>query len=62
MEVVGLTSELAIAAQDIFNTNPESLTTLKEEDRNTINTYWLKKKTCIVLLLKKGYNHEELFS
>lgn len=62
MDSVGLTTELANAAQDIFNKNPESLSELTEEERNTINTYWLKKKTIIVFLLKKGYTHEELFS
>jgi methyl-accepting chemotaxis protein len=62
MSDTGLTTEVARAAQDIFNTSPESLSTLSDDQRNTINTYWTKKKTCIVLLLKRGYTHEELFS
>jgi hypothetical protein len=62
MKTTGMTAELAVEAQDIFNKNPESLTALNEDERSVINTFWLKKKTCIILLLQKGYNHEELFS
>lgn len=62
MEQVGLTQDLAKAAQDIFAKSPESLSVLPEPDRVTISSYWLKKKACIVVLLKKGYTHEELFS
>lgn len=62
MNSVGMTTLLAQTAQDIFNTSPESLSALDDEKRNVINTYWLKKKTIIVMLLKKGYTHEELFS
>lgn len=62
MKDTGLTSQIARAAQDIFNTSPESMSTLSDEQRNIINSYWTKKKTCIVLLLQKGYKHEELFS
>jgi len=62
MAEIGLTTEVARAAQDIFNTSPDSMSILSDDQRNTINTYWTKKKTCIVLLLKRGYTHEELFS
>ncbi len=62
MNDTGLTKEIAKSAQDIFNTSPESMSTLGDEERSTINAYWTKKKTCIVLLLKRGYTHEELFS
>ncbi len=62
MNESGLTTEVARAAQDIFNTSPESMSRLSDDQRNTINAYWTKKKTCIVLLLKRGYTHEELFS
>lgn len=62
MQKIGMTPEMAKEAHTIFSNNPESLTALSEEQRKVINNYWLKKKTCVVLLLKRGYSHEELFS
>ena len=61
MAKVGLTREAAEEALKIFNTSPESLQSLEEAQRGVIQSYWLKKKTIIVLLLNKGYTHEELF-
>jgi hypothetical protein len=58
----GMTSALATQANDIFAKSPESFTALSDEERKVINDYWLKKKTIILVLLQKGYSHEELFS
>lgn len=62
MQMTQMTAELAQKANQIFSQNPPSLSSLSDEDRQVIRDYWLKKKMCIVALLKKGFTYEELFS
>jgi len=62
MDQVGMNSELATGANNVFASNPESLNNLPEEQQKVITDFWIKKKSIIVMLLNKGYTHEELFS
>ncbi len=62
MDQVGMSPELATGANNIFASNPESLNNLPEEEQKVITDFWIKKKSIIVMLLNKGYTHEELFS
>lgn len=63
MHQVGLTPELAYQANQIFQDNPVSLTTLSDQNRQVITTYWIKKKSCIEKLTNQNdYTIEELFS
>lgn len=62
MKKVKLAPTVAKEAESIFNKSPETLKSLPEDQQKIVNEYWLKKKSVIVLLLQKGYTHEELFS
>lgn len=62
MNQVGMTTELADKANKIFTSSPESLGDLSPEDQEVVKEYWLKKKSIILIMLQKGYSHEEIFA
>lgn len=62
MTQVGLDSGMATKANSVLTKGADSLSDLAEDDQKVVKDYWLKKKSIIVLLLQKGYTHEELFS
>ena len=62
MQQTGMTKEIAEKAQNIFKRNPSSLEDLDDTERAVIQDYWIKKKSCIAELVKKGYNYKELYS
>lgn len=62
MQINGLTSEIAQQADQIFSKQPMTFSGLSDDERQKLTTYWLKKKTCLADLLRRGYTHEEIFS
>lgn len=62
MKKVGIAAEEVEKADAIFKRSPESLDSLNEDEHETIQGYWLKKKECIAELTALGYTFQELFS
>ena len=62
MQKSGMTTELAKSASDIFKHTPSSLGDLNDKERSNLKDYWIKKKTCISMLIQRGYSYPELFS
>jgi hypothetical protein len=62
MGAVGMTTDMATKAKDIFNRSPNTLDELSDPERSAVQDYWIKKKTAIAELTKQGFTFQELFS